>query len=191
MCPLCGTGPGTLGHRLWWCCHPAFVEARTRHAPPWLLAQARQGTSEGIVATWESALFPAPLLPSVADRRYDTFTWDVEPEGHAVEATFYPDASRCGGPTPPAASYGWAFVARDAEGGTVAAAHGVPPYVGAIRRCGRDLGPRPSCALVSTRLRLPVRLPRGSDDRPPRRRTRHLCSPSMRRSLGDLLRLRW
>ena len=106
---------------------PSLVAARTRHVPPWILELARQGTADGKVGTWERALFPLPPLPSLSERVHDTFEWDVEPEGQAELATFYPDASRCGGFIAPAAAYGWAFVARDAEGTTVAAAHGVPP----------------------------------------------------------------
>ena len=127
LCPLCGLAPGTLAHRLWWCAHPELVAARSKHVPPWLLATARQGSADGIAGSWERALFPLPPLPSLAERTFDTFEWDVEPEGQAAHAVVYPDASRCGGRATPAASYGWAFVARDADGQTVAAAHGVPP----------------------------------------------------------------
>ena len=68
-----------------------------------------------------------PALPSQLARVFDTFVWDVEPEGHAAQAVFYTDGSRCGGLCAPAASHGWSFVARDRDGATLAAAHGTPP----------------------------------------------------------------
>jgi hypothetical protein len=83
--------------------------------------------AQGKTAQWERALFPVPELRSAGNGPFDTFHWTVQPEGGAVEGTFYPDGSRCGDGDPLLASYGWAFVARDASGKTVAAAHGKPP----------------------------------------------------------------
>ena len=115
-----------MAHRLWWCEHPALADGRRRHVPPDVVARARAECSDGKQARWERALFPNPQLASARRGPFDTFVWDLEPEGGAAQAVFYPDGSRCGGNDPLTASYGWAFSAF-ANGRLVAAAHGVPP----------------------------------------------------------------
>jgi hypothetical protein len=127
LCVLCGAAHGTMAHRLWWCEHPELAAARRRHVPPDVLARARAECNDGKQARWERALFPTPQLASTRRGPFDTFVWDVEPEGGAAQAVFYPDGSRCGGNDPLVASYGWAFSAF-ANGRLVAAAHGVPPW---------------------------------------------------------------
>ena len=127
LCPLCGRENGTMAHRLWRCTHPSLAAGRAQHVPAWVLDLALSGSADGHTARWERALFPVPELTSARNGPFETFVWDVEPEGGAVQATFYPDGSRCGGADPLLASYGWAFVARDDQGRTLAAAHGVPP----------------------------------------------------------------
>ena len=127
LCALCGMAHGTLAHRLWDCMHPALVEAGSRHVPPEIVAQARAGIASGLCAQWERALLLVPDLQSTAKGPFDTFQWTVMPEGGAIEVTFYRGGSRCGGRDPLLGSFGGAFAARDAQGKTVAAAHGKPP----------------------------------------------------------------
>ena len=118
---------GTLAHRLWDCMHPALIEAGSRQVPPEIVAQARAGIASGLCAQWERALLLVPDLQLTAKGPFDTFQWTVMAEGGAIEVTFYPDGSRCGGRDPLLGSFGWAFAARDAQGKTVAAVHGKPP----------------------------------------------------------------
>ena len=117
-----------MAHRLWQCTHPALVAARRRHVPPWVLERALVGVESGHTAGWERALFPVPALASARRGPFNTFEWDKQPEFGVVDATFYPDGSRCGGSDPLVASYGWALEARNGDGSTVAVAHGVPPW---------------------------------------------------------------
>ena len=127
LCSLCGASNGTLSHRLWFCEHPLLADERRRNVPQHVIDRARAEIAAGKVARWERALFPLPELPSARRGPFDTFDWDVEPEGGAAQGVFYTDASRCGGADPLTSSYGWAFVARDEQGHTVAAAHVAAP----------------------------------------------------------------
>ena len=127
LCTLCGCANGTLAHRLWFCEHPCIADARRRVVPRHVIERARKEIAEGKVARWERAFSPLPELPTARQGPFDTFIWVHEPEGGAAQGTFYPDASRCGGSDILTASYGWAFVALDHTGRTVASAHGAAP----------------------------------------------------------------
>ena len=105
LCTLCGDANGTMAHRLWFCDRPILASARVRHVPQDVINRALAEILDGKLARWERALFPVPELPTARQGPFETFEWDVEPEGGAVQGVFYPDASRCGGSDPWTASY--------------------------------------------------------------------------------------
>ena len=91
---------------------------------------------------WTRCLFPPPPAPPVPPIPDDgTFHWTIEPVAGLLNAVFYTDGSIIDGPDSDLLRVGWAFVAVDPAGRTIAAAHGVaPPWV-------RDIGTAEAWAL--------------------------------------------
>ena len=73
------------------------------------------------------ALVPLPVVPAADLTDEGTFHWHGDPPTDSVLATFYTDGSLLDADLPGCARLGWAFVAVDGSGNTVAAASGVPP----------------------------------------------------------------
>ena len=82
----------------------------------------------------EWALVVPPSAPLTKPAPEATFHWHVRPSDRLLLARFYSDGSALDGPAYELSRCGWAFVAVDERGRTVAAAYGAtPPWI-------RDIG---------------------------------------------------
>ena len=140
-CELCGTGPDTMWHRLWTCCHPQVVDRRNG-LPAALVRRAREaGPSNSLYARgW--MVHPAdawPRPPSLDQCRDDmqfrvrqsdgTFADELDVDCWQLEGNVYPDGSCQPHVLSELARASWGAARLDGDGICTAMVSGTVPSI--------------------------------------------------------------